>query len=137
MKILADNPWPGNVIQMSRMLQRAVLLCNHSELDAGTLRLIQQLEPVNFTGDKGQFTASAPTLLDIQGRLKKLKSIEEEVIRFALINSGGSMTRAARNLGIGRSTLYRKVNEMAPEIYTSRENQTTRPIMLASAGARS
>ena len=47
------------------------------------------------------------------------------------------MTRAARNLGIGRSTLYRRVGELRIEGYISRANQTTRPMMDASSIERS
>ena len=45
--------------------------------------------------------------LDGQGRMKKLRALELEAIRFALRHADGCMTWAARNLGIGsRSTLY-------------------------------
>ena len=137
MALLESHSWPGNVIQLSRMLQRAVLLCHHNCLDAGTLRLIQQLEPVNYLNQTQNVIGLAPTLVDIRGHIKKLKSIEEEAIRFALAHSGGSMTRAARNLGIGRSTLYRKIGAMPPDSYMLRENQTTRPMMEISATERS
>lgn len=46
------------------------------------------------------------------GKLKKLRALEEDAIRFALNIYGGSMSKAARSLGIGRSTLYRKVSEI-------------------------
>jgi len=114
LSLLESLDWPGNITQLSRTLHRAVMLCSYAELDAGTLRLIQQLEMVNYSAKGNNQVALAPTLLDIRGHVKKLKSIEEEAIRFALAHAGGSMTRAARNLGIGRSTLYRKISEMMP-----------------------
>jgi len=137
LKLLESSPWPGNLTHLVATIQRAVLMCNQNELDAATIRLVQQLEPVNYTSLGAQFATGAPTLLDVRGRIKKLKSIEEEAIRFALVNSGGSMSRAARNLGIGRSTLYRKVNGMAPDVHISLENQTMRPMMTVSAANRS
>ena len=76
--------------------------------------------------------------LDAQGRMKKLRAIEEEAIRFALVHAEGCMTRAARNLGIGRSTLYRKLAEFGlGQNYNSLENQTTRPIIYVSSSDRS
>lgn len=70
------------------------------------------------------------------GKVKKLRALEEDAIRFALNVCGGSMSKAARSLGIGRSTLYRKIGELERHnnniSYISRENQTTRPIMVAS-----
>lgn len=43
------------------------------------------------------------------GELRELADIEAEVIRVALIGCGGSMTQVARQLGVGRSTLYRRL----------------------------
>jgi DNA-binding NtrC family response regulator len=46
------------------------------------------------------------------GHLRKLQDIESEVIRLALEHYRGHMSEVARRLGIGRSTLYRKVREL-------------------------
>jgi DNA-binding NtrC family response regulator len=112
---LAMAQWPGNIRQLSHLLWRSVLLCNQEMLDVGDIRLIQQLQPVYYGGyHDNALSAASPLLFDGQGQIKKLKSIEDEVIRFALRYSDGCMTRAARTLGIGRSTLYRRVNELEP-----------------------
>jgi len=134
LELLVANSWPGNVRQLSNQLWRAVLICNGDTIDAGDIRLIQQLQPANYDGSN---SISPPELLDMQGRMKKLKSIEEEAIRFALHYSGGCMTRAARNLGIGRSTLYRRVSELELSGQISRANHTTRPMMTVSSVERS
>jgi DNA-binding NtrC family response regulator len=76
-------------------------------------------------------------LLDSQGHMKKLKLIEKEIIQFALHHCSGCMTHAAKNLGIGRSTLYRRVQALKLGNYISRENQTTRPMMRMSSSVRS
>ena len=60
---------------------------------------------------------------------KTLKSVEEEAICFALQQANGCMTRAAKNLGIGQSTLYGKVGELETAGYISRANHTIRPIV--------
>jgi len=78
-----------------------------------------------------------PAFFDEAGRVKKLKSIEEEIIRLALRHTGGCMTRAARQLGIGRSTLYRRVNDLGIDGYISRANQAMRPMMTVSSAERS
>ena len=135
-KLLENSEWPGNIHQLSRTILRAVLLCSAQQLDAGTIRLIQQLECINYSGNNPPVNLT-PTLLDPKGQLKKLKKIEEEAIRFALAYSGGCMTQAARNLGIGRSTLYRKIDELSEVDHMSLQNQTIRPTMLASASERS
>ena len=51
-------------------------------------------------------------LIDPSGHLRKLEEIENELIRFAIEKYQGHMSEVARRLGIGRSTLYRKVREM-------------------------
>jgi DNA-binding NtrC family response regulator len=54
-------------------------------------------------------------LLDESGGLRRLDELEAEIIRFALSHHGGRMSAVARRLGIGRSTLYRKLKELGLE----------------------
>ena len=51
-------------------------------------------------------------LIDDSGDVRKLEDIEAEAIRFALAHYRGQMSQMARKLGIGRSTLYRKMKEI-------------------------
>ncbi|MES0881383.1 sigma-54-dependent transcriptional regulator [Roseibium sp. SCP14] len=53
--------------------------------------------------------------LDQDGHVRKLADIEEELIRAAINHYSGRMTEVARRLGIGRSTLYRKLKEYGLE----------------------
>jgi DNA-binding NtrC family response regulator len=50
-------------------------------------------------------------LLDENGDVRRLETIEEEAIRFAHAHYRGQMSEMARKLGIGRSTLYRKMKD--------------------------
>ena len=50
-------------------------------------------------------------MLDDHGEVRKLDDLEAEAIRFALTHYRGQMSEMARRLGIGRSTLYRKMKE--------------------------
>ncbi len=130
LRALANSEWPGNVAQLSSLVYRCTMLCNHDTIDAGTLRMIQQLEPVHYAGQMQMLAGDTPSMVDAQGRIKKLKYIEEEAIRYALTHFGGSMTKAAQSLGIGRSTLYRR---MTGKDQMPRENQTRRPMMEMSS----
>ncbi|MTI45038.1 DNA-binding NtrC family response regulator [Roseibium hamelinense] len=49
--------------------------------------------------------------LDNEGHVRKLTDMEEELIRTAINHYSGRMTEVAKRLGIGRSTLYRKLKE--------------------------
>ena len=51
-------------------------------------------------------------VVGVDGHLRKLEEIEFELIRFAIEKYEGHMSEVARRLGIGRSTLYRKLREM-------------------------
>lgn len=52
------------------------------------------------------------SLFEYSGKVKNLANIEGDAIRIALYSCGGTMSKAARMLGISRSTLYRKVEEL-------------------------
>jgi DNA-binding NtrC family response regulator len=51
-------------------------------------------------------------LVGDDGNIRRMEQLEAEVIRFAMQFYGGRMTEVARRLGIGRSTLYRKINDL-------------------------
>jgi len=47
------------------------------------------------------------------GEVRPLEELESEIIRFAIAHYRGQMSEVARRLKIGRSTLYRKLDEAA------------------------
>jgi DNA-binding NtrC family response regulator len=53
---------------------------------------------------------------DATGHLKPLEEIEGQMIRLAIERYEGHMSEVARRLGIGRSTLYRKVRDLGLEV---------------------
>ncbi len=55
------------------------------------------------------------SLINDSGDVRKLEDIEADAIRFALQYYHGQMSQMARKLGIGRSTLYRKMKEIGVE----------------------
>jgi DNA-binding NtrC family response regulator len=50
-------------------------------------------------------------LFDGNGHIRPLADIEADIIRFALKQYRGNMAKTAKHLGIGRSTLYRKIDK--------------------------
>ncbi len=58
------------------------------------------------------FDPSALKLTDDIGEMRELGEIEGEAIRFAIQHYRGQMSKVARKLNIGRSTLYRKLKEL-------------------------
>ena len=74
--------------------------------------------PTTFTMDAHAFEPrdhNMLRLIDENGDVRKLEDIEAEAIRFALAHYRGQMSQMARKLGIGRSTLYRKMKEIGLE----------------------
>ncbi len=72
--------------------------------------------PVQTSGvawpDPSTVRHGATSLVDDEGQIKELHDLEEEVIRFAVELYNGKMSKVARKLGIGRSTLYRRLKEL-------------------------
>lgn len=56
--------------------------------------------------------AGVVSILDGQGHVRSLEAVEGDLIRLALERYDGHMSEVARRLGIGRSTLYRKVRDL-------------------------
>ena len=121
--LLAMHDWPGNVRQLHNTLFRAAVLCEGDALTAADFpQLSGQLrnaEPERR--ESGQVTPMVRnaqesgigvTLYEANGHLRALSDIEADVIRLAIGHYRGRMTEVARRLGIGRSTLYRKLAEL-------------------------
>ena len=54
-------------------------------------------------------------MLTSAGEMRPLEEMENEIIRFAISHYRGQMSEVARRLKIGRSTLYRKLDEAATD----------------------
>jgi DNA-binding NtrC family response regulator len=57
----------------------------------------------------------ALAMLTSSGEMRPLEELEGEIIRFAIAHYRGQMSEVARRLKIGRSTLYRKIDEAADD----------------------
>jgi DNA-binding NtrC family response regulator len=70
--------------------------------------------PVQHHAGGDSHYALMPMLSD-EGELRSIEDIEGELIRFAIDFHKGRMTKVAKSLGIGRSTLYRKLKDLGLE----------------------
>jgi transcriptional regulator with GAF, ATPase, and Fis domain len=69
-------------------------------------------QPVTEEGGKVlQFRQPAPVQADVDGKVKTINELESIAIENAISEFGGNLTEAAKALGIGRATLYRKVKQ--------------------------
>jgi DNA-binding NtrC family response regulator len=122
--VLMRYGWPGNVRQLASVLFRAGLQCDRGVLTAEDFPHIASQS--RFTNRKSDFApqmskassdqalggTGAVTLFTSEGHLRTLEEIEADVIRLAIGHYRGRMTEVARRLGIGRSTLYRKLSDI-------------------------
>ncbi|HWJ68693.1 MAG TPA: sigma-54 dependent transcriptional regulator [Sphingobium sp.] len=122
LNLLARHDWPGNVRQLHNSLFRAAVLCDGDALTAADFpQLSSQLlnsgalhapRDTRAILRHAQENGIGVTLYEANGHLRSLSDIEADVIRLAIGHYRGRMTEVARRLGIGRSTLYRKLAEL-------------------------
>jgi DNA-binding NtrC family response regulator len=106
------HPWPGNVRELENVVERAVVLASRSSIDAADLPQdllvndeTRQLQPVRgLASPDGSLSADA---------IRPLAEVERDYITAALRAVGDNRAQAARRLGIGSATLYRKLKEYA------------------------
>ncbi len=126
MKLLQEHEWPGNVRQLENAVYRAIVLAEAPYLQPYDFPAVSGLKPPISDGPRPpetaeQILASLPKeapvrVLDDRGHLRKLEDIEHDLIELAIQLYSGHMSEVARRLGIGRSTLYRKVREQGIEM---------------------
>ncbi len=137
LELLTSYTWPGNVRQLENSVFRAVVLTDSEYLTFNDFPQIsasmgvQAPQTEASDAQSGQTGAGAETQArepgssghaaplngaiatkGPSGHLRRLDDIEGEMIQLAIDAYSGHMSEVARRLGIGRSTLYRKVREL-------------------------
>lgn len=92
---LQRHPWKGNIRELKNVIERAVILADGPELTPDLLPFDEDV------------TASGEAL--------SLATVERQHIRRVLLQTGGHKPETARLLGIGLTTLYRKIQEYGLE----------------------
>ena len=122
--VLMRYGWPGNVRQLAGVLFRAALQCEGRSLTSEdfphiavqsrfTNRRTDFAPKLSKTRSEEAITGSpSVTLYTADGHLRPLEEIEADIIRLAIGHYRGRMSEVARRLGIGRSTLYRKLGDL-------------------------
>lgn len=111
--LLGAYNWPGNVRQLQAVLFRAAVFCDGDALTADDFPQLSSMISTGPLGGLGPQHESAGVMLYTDdGNLRPLEDIEADVIRLAIGHYRGRMTEVARRLGIGRSTLYRKLSDL-------------------------
>jgi DNA-binding NtrC family response regulator len=140
---LSQLEWPGNIRQLENAVYRAVVMSDSDQLSLADFPQAAAQSPAMSEAhsphseplvvDPG-FHSTAPAMvsgneipiaplpsagtlamLTTSGEMRPLEEMETEIIRFAISHYRGQMSEVARRLKIGRSTLYRKLDEAATE----------------------
>lgn len=113
LQLLAAFDWPGNVRQLQAVLFRAAVFCDDNALTAQDFPQISEILGEIALADTPIYDGGRGVqLYEADGNLRPLDEIEADVIRLAIGHYRGRMTEVARRLGIGRSTLYRKLSDL-------------------------
>jgi len=110
--LLKAYDWPGNVRQLQATLFRAAVFCDAETLTAQDFPNLSTMVGETPHTPAPISDGAGVMLFTADGNLRPLEEIEADVIRLAIGHYRGRMTEVARRLGIGRSTLYRKLSEL-------------------------
>jgi DNA-binding NtrC family response regulator len=110
MDILKSYQWPGNVRELRHVIERACVLCNGKTLLQEHLpeEILVGAPLAETRGQAGKTFPKMPGTLTGIPQYKSFKSEEAQIIE-ALQATGGNKSKAAKLLGVDRSTLYRKM----------------------------
>jgi DNA-binding NtrC family response regulator len=144
---LSQMDWPGNIRQLENAVYRAVVMSESDQLGLCDFPLVpshanlpvepgpplvveRSVHPAMPAMVSGSDIPIAPlpaqgmlAMLTAAGEVRPLEELENEIIRFAISHYRGQMSEVARRLKIGRSTLYRKLDEANGE-----ERTTSKPV---------
>jgi DNA-binding NtrC family response regulator len=104
--------WPGNVRELRNMVERLMLLASANEVDLDTVQ--QVLSPA--VGPAKTVSGSGPLAT-------RVESFEREVILAELKRANFHMTNAAKALGLERSHLYKKAEQLGIDIQRQRREE--------------
>ena len=129
LSLLRRYDWPGNIRQLENAIHRAVVLADRPILGIEDFPQIAAFVPgerIIFAGEAEAQAHPVPAVpeaiewlpantsrmlpaFDADGELRTADAVEADLLRLAVEHYDGRMSEIARRLGIGRSTLYRKM----------------------------
>ena len=110
--LIERHPWPGNIRQLINVIRATLYTASNSFISKQDLPLDFMAE-LRLNGDDWQSADCIQSFISLpfasNGTIKSLSSWELHGIKTALKESDGNISLAAKNLGITRTTLYKKL----------------------------
>ena len=103
------HDWPGNVRELENSVERACALSSGPVLHLGDLPT--QLQQQSLEARRTVLATGEPVAAGIESSVKTLSDLERDAILGAIRTLNGDKLQAAKLLGIGKTTLYRKLKE--------------------------
>ena len=111
---LKHYSWPGNVRELRNMVERLILLATEGRVDLPTVQMALPKLP----------TAAVPATVLSSGSLaERVQSFEREVILSELKRTHQNVSMAAKELGLERSHLYKKAEQLGIDLRALRREQ--------------
>jgi len=118
MQALQSHAWPGNVRELRNMVERLMLLATGGQVDLAT---VQSALPKTSPG-----VSTLATVLASGPLAERVQSFEREVILAELKRTHQNMSLAAKALGLERSHLYKKAEQLGINLRALRREQDAR-----------
>jgi DNA-binding NtrC family response regulator len=103
---LQKHPWPGNIRELRNVVHRALLLRKGPQIDIGDISFDQELSRIT-TGAAG-LVLTMPENLTLE---QMLQLAERQIIELTLRRYSHNRERVAKELGLARSTLFKRLKE--------------------------
>jgi DNA-binding NtrC family response regulator len=100
MEVLMRHEFPGNVRELENLIEYGFVLCHNRLIDME--HLPEDCQATAHPASSGQVSPQA---------VSRLQRAESEAIRGALVQHGGHLGHVAKELGVSRTTLWRKLNK--------------------------
>lgn len=105
MEVMQNYDWPGNVRALRHMVERAVILSESAMFEVIDLQLPTTLSPSEM-----EVAQHSPLTLDTSSNLD-IESMDKRMVELALSKHQYNISKAAKELGLTRATLYRRIEK--------------------------
>jgi two-component system nitrogen regulation response regulator NtrX len=115
MDALQSYAWPGNVRELRNMVERLMLLATDGQVDGATVQIAMPKGGGSGVGAGSAFSSGPLS--------KRVDAFEREVILAELKRSHSNVSLAAKSLGLERSHLYKKAEQLGIDLQAMRREQ--------------